>query len=79
MDANESGDAKLSVTLVPLSDDCCALGVDRVGQTESTRLFPLPQALTRAGPYSGSVLRRDGRLGLVLDAQALAARLGAEA
>ncbi len=79
VDADEDGSAKLSVLLVPSPDDSRALGVDRVGQTESTRLFPLPRALTRAGPYSGSVLRRDGRLGLVLDAQALAARLGADA
>jgi chemotaxis protein histidine kinase CheA len=70
--------AKLSVALTLTQGELRKLGVDRVGQTETARLFPLPRAITRAGPYSGSVLRRDGRLGLVLDAQALAARLQPE-
>lgn len=71
--------AKLSVALAPTPGELRKLGVDRVGQTETARLFPVPRAVTRAGPYSGSVLRRDGRLGLVLDVQALAARLQSEA
>ncbi|MEZ4223050.1 MAG: Hpt domain-containing protein [Polyangiaceae bacterium] len=76
--AASDGQPPLGVRLSQVLGDARPLGVDAVGQAESTRLFALPRALARVGPYSGSVLRRDGRLGLVLDAHALAARLRPE-
>lgn len=51
-----------------------ALGVEQVASVESVAIRSLPSLIALAGPFSGAVLRPDGRLKLALDVPLLAAR-----
>lgn len=67
------GSPKMGIEIA-VREQTRVLAVDEVGRIETARLFPFPRLVAPLGPYAGSVLRRDGVLGLVLDARAMAAR-----
>lgn len=50
------------------------LAVERVGSIENALVRPLGEGLRMAGPFLGAVVRGDGRVHMVLNALALAAR-----
>lgn len=51
-----------------------AIGVEQVGEVESVAIRSVPSLVALSGPFSGAVLRPDGRLKLALDVPLLAAR-----
>lgn len=51
-----------------------AVGVEQVSQVESVAIRSVPSLVALSGPFSGAVLRPDGRLKLALDVPLLAAR-----
>jgi len=52
------------------------LAVDRVRDTEEIVVKPLPAKLREGGLFAGATVRGDGRVALILDVLALAARAG---
>jgi two-component system chemotaxis sensor kinase CheA len=50
------------------------VGVEQVSEVESVAIRVLPSLVALSGPFSGAVLRPDGRLKLALDVPLLAAR-----
>jgi two-component system, chemotaxis family, sensor kinase CheA len=50
------------------------VGVEQVAEVESVAIRTLPSLVALSGPFSGAVLRPDGRLKLALDVPLLAAR-----
>jgi two-component system chemotaxis sensor kinase CheA len=51
-----------------------AVGVEQVSEVESVAIRSVPSLVALSGPFSGAVLRPDGRLKLALDVPLLAAR-----
>jgi two-component system chemotaxis sensor kinase CheA len=51
-----------------------AVGVEQVTEVESVAIRSVPSLVALSGPFSGAVLRSDGRLKLALDVPLLAAR-----
>jgi two-component system chemotaxis sensor kinase CheA len=51
-----------------------AVGVEQVSEIESVAIRSVPSLVALSGPFSGAVLRPDGRLKLALDVPLLAAR-----
>lgn len=65
----------------PVSVELCvegalpvAVGVEQVCEVESVAIRSVPSLVALSGPFSGAVLRPDGRLKLALDVPLLAAR-----
>lgn len=56
-----------------------AVGVEQVAEVESVAIRSVPSLVALSGPFSGAVLRSDGRLKLALDVPLLAARAWAMA
>jgi hypothetical protein len=51
-----------------------SIGVEQVTAVESVAIRSVPSLIALSGPFSGAVLRPDGRLKLALDVPLLAAR-----
>src|SRR5262249_29184128 len=70
------GEAPRHLLVLSAEGQRFGLVVDRVRDTEEIVVKPLRQQLREGGLFAGATVRGDGRVALILDVMALAARAG---